>query len=191
MPLPYNQIPSLCPWDRSIGFSTPLPPNVTKKAGHLVGLYYICIYCTDLSFLTSSPYLQSTFVYAMRGGMELPAFLLLSSNNLYSRVHQQKHILITYKQECGNTKCFELYQYYKFDISYLSVDEHTHVWLSALNKIKCKRTMGTFPSTKEAPTPPTLQIWSSIPLPRPYLYQPLLSPTISIISQKIAIAFIF
>ncbi len=42
---------------------------------------------------------------------------------------------------------------------------------------------GDIPSTKEASA---LQILSSMPLPRPYL-----SLTISIISQKIAITFIF
>lgn len=47
---------------------------------------------------------------------------------------------------------------------------------------------GDIPSTKDTLT---LQIFSSIPLPRPYLYQPMLSPTISIILQKIAITFIF
>lgn len=161
--------------------------NVTKKAGHAVGLYYICIYCIDLSFLTSSPYLQSTFVYAMRGGMELPAFLLLSSNNI-----QQKHIVITYnKRMWGKTKSYELYQYYEFG-TYLTVNEHTHVWLICLNSNQMQTYSGAIPSTKEAPTAaPTLQISSSIPLPRPYLYRPILPRTISIITQKITIHLYF
>lgn len=61
MPSPYNRVPNSSPWDRKLGFSTPITLKVTKKAGHLVGLYHICIYCTDLSFLTSSPYLQKHF----------------------------------------------------------------------------------------------------------------------------------
>lgn len=87
-------------------------------------------------------------------------------------------------------RSFELYQYYKFG-TYLTIDKHTHVWLSALIKSEMQIYTGDIPSTKEEPVPPTLQILSSIPLPRPYLYQPMLSPTISIISQKIAITFIF
>lgn len=108
-------------------FVLPLPPTSPKRLDIVVGLYYICIYCTDLSFLTSSPYLQSTFVYAMRGGMELPAFLLLSSNNIQQKAHYD-HITT---KECGK-KSSELYQYYEFG-TYLTVNEHTHVWLICLN----------------------------------------------------------
>ena len=45
-------------------------------------------------------------------------------------------------------KSFQLYQYYKF-VTYLTVDKHTHVWLSALTKIKCKPTLWTFPRPKK------------------------------------------
>lgn len=69
--------------------------------------------------------------------MELPAFLLLSFNNKQHSTSAYINILNTYKQECRKTKSFELYQYYEFG-TYLTVDKHTHVWLSALIKIKCK-----------------------------------------------------
>lgn len=84
----------------------------------------------------------------MRGGMELPAFLLLPSNNIQHNSSAYINILITYKQECRKTKSFELYQYYEFG-TYLTVDKHTHVWLSALIKIKCKHTLGTSPWPKK------------------------------------------
>lgn len=76
----------------------------------------------------------------MRGGMELPAFLLLSTKQHLDHLQ--------YKHECRKRKSFELYQYYKIG-TYLTVDKHTHVWLSALIKIECKRTLGTFPRPKK------------------------------------------
>lgn len=81
----------------------------------------------------------------MRGGMELPVFLLLSSNVLQHSASAYITILI---KNVGKMKSFELYQYYKFG-TYLTVDKHTYVWLSALIKVKCKRTLGTIPRPKK------------------------------------------
>lgn len=163
-------------------------PSITKKAGHLVGLYHICIYCTYLSFLTSSTYLQKHFCLCdeRRNGTGCFFTFVVQQNTAeYISIHQH----FDHKQECRKTKRFELYQYYKFGTSDC---RQTYTCMAiCLNENQMQTYTGDIPSTKEAPTPPTLQILSSIPLPRPYLYQPILSPTISIISQKIAITFIF
>lgn len=174
MPLPYNQIPSSSPWDRKLGFSTPLPPMSPKKAGHLVGLYHICIYCTDLSFLTSSPYLQKHFCLCderRNGTACFSPFVIKQPTAEY--ISESTFWSLTYKQECRKRKSFELYQYYKLG-TYLTVDKHTHVWLSAL-KSNANVHWGHSLDQRSTNTTNTT-ISSSIPLPRPYLYQPIFPP---------------
>jgi len=151
MPLPSNQPPSSSPWD----LSTSLSPDIARERPDIFEGCIIFVYTGQIChFLHPLHIYRSTFFYVTRGGMELPA----------SSLH------LDLKQECRTRTSFELFQCFEFG-TYLTVDKHTHVWLIRLNLMQTYT--GDFPSTKEAPT---LQTSSSIPLPRPYLYQPLRSP---------------
>lgn len=81
MPSPYNQTPNpSSPLGQETGLLYSPDPSVTKKVGLLKGCI-ICVYIVQIChFLHPLHTYKSTFVYVMRGGMELPAFLLLSSD---------------------------------------------------------------------------------------------------------------
>lgn len=98
--------------------------------------------------------------------MELPAFLLLSSNNIQHRSSAYINILNTCKQECRKMQSFKLYQYYEFGTD-LTVDTHTPVWLSALISNQMQTYTGDIPSTKEALTTNMKFHTSSQTLPLP------------------------
>lgn len=86
--------PSSSPWDRKrLGFSTPpTPPQNHQKDWKTCGavIYLYMLYRLVISYIFSILN-RSTFVYVMRGGMELPAFLLLSSNSIQQRTPTKAH----------------------------------------------------------------------------------------------------
>lgn len=104
MPFPYTQISPSCSL-KKLGFSTTQYQISTKKL-NILQCCIIFVYSVQIfHFLHPLHTYRSTFVYVMRGGMELPAFSISVIQPCTEEFINMYFIMIT-QQECKKTKKF-------------------------------------------------------------------------------------